>query len=174
MKQRQGRFRLLPLPKPSKSHAQAQNPGVVIKRCQRVRYGMLRHHRNLIGDAEVEPYAFINLNPAKHDAGAHNQLVAGCAFTASPLRIVERELGPEIIEQVVLQRHARQKRIADVVSFIGRQRIGHRSLNIEITKADPPRDRWRDDPRRPIGEGGYAGWPRPLRNHLGSFTRAPN
>ena len=48
--------------------------------------------------------------------------------------------------------------VADVVPFVGRQRIGNRSLDIEITPAYAACDGGGDDPSRPVGKGGDAGW----------------
>ncbi len=45
-----------------------------------------------------------------------------------------------------------------MVPLVSRERIGNRSLDIEITPADATRDGGGDNPSRPVGKGGNAGW----------------
>ena len=59
---------------------------------------------------------------------------------------------------MILQAHAAEERIADVVPLIRGERIADRSLDVEIAPADAPRERRGDNPSRSVGESGDAGW----------------
>ena len=142
----------------SKSHAHAENPCMIIHRRQRIRYMVIRYDCDLIGDAEVKLYTVVDLKTAKHDARAHKKLVSVGALAARPLRVVEGEFRPEIFTKMILQGRAGDERRADMVLLVSRERIANRSLDIKITPADATRDRGGDNPSRPVGKGGNAGW----------------
>src|SRR5580700_5794125 len=150
----------------SKSHAHAEDPRMIIHRGQRIQYVVIGYDRDLIGDAEVKLHTVVDLEAAKHNARAHKELVSVGAHAARPLRVVKSEFRPEIIQEVVLHGQAAEKRRADVVLLVSRERIANRSLDIKITPADATRDGGGDNPSRPVGKGGNAGWR--LKSHKSS------
>jgi len=118
---------------------------------------MLRHDSRLISDAKVNLHTLVELKTAKHDARADEELISVGADAARPLRVIERELRPKIFPDVILKGHAGKQRVADVVAFVGGDRIANRSLDIEIPEADAASNSGGNDPGRPVGKGGNAG-----------------
>jgi hypothetical protein len=45
----------------SKSHAHAEDPRMIIHRCQRIRYVVIGYQRDLTGDAEVNFHTVVDL-----------------------------------------------------------------------------------------------------------------
>lgn len=131
---------------------------MIIHRGQRIQYVVIGYDRDLIGDAEVKLHTVVDLKTAKHNARAHKELVSVGALAARPLRVVEGEFRPEIFTNMILQGRAGDERRADVVPLVSRERIANRSLDIKITPADATRDGGGDNPSRPVGKGGNAGW----------------
>ena len=132
---------------------------MIKQRRQRIRYVMIGHDGDLIGDAEVKLHKIIiEIKPAKHDTGADKELVSASTQAARPLSVVESEFRPEVLTNMILQGHAGEETFADVVLFVLWERIAYRSLDIEITPADAACDCGGDDPSRSVGEGGDAGW----------------
>jgi hypothetical protein len=123
---------------------------MIIKKRQRTRYGMLRYHRDLIGDAEVKLHTVVDLETAKHNTRAHKELVSVGAHAARPLRVVKSEFRPEIVQELVLHGQAAEECRADDVLIVRRERIANRPLDIKITATDAARDRGGDNPSRPV------------------------
>src|SRR5580700_3041120 len=90
----------------SKRHAHAEDPRMIIQRCQRIRYVVIGYHRDLIGDAEVKLHTVVDLKTAKHNARAQKELVSASALAARPLRVVEGKFRPEIFTNMMLQGRA--------------------------------------------------------------------
>ena len=63
---------------------------MIKQRRQRIRYVMIGHDGDLIGDAEVKLHKIIiEIKPAKHDTGADKELVSASTQAARPLSVVE-------------------------------------------------------------------------------------
>ena len=109
---------------------------MIIQRRQRLRYRMNWNDRELIGDAEVKFYeVFVDVKPAKHNTRPDKELVSIGALAAGPLRVIESEFRPEIVQEVVLQGQAGKEGVADVTPLVRWERIANRSLEVEIPPA---------------------------------------